>query len=353
MPPELPLKPLQLTVSVYPYGICLAVSALVVALACAVSAKKRGISPRAVSWFLVLAIPLGLVCSRLGFCVCAIDQVQCYIEEEGPAFLFDFTRGGLLIYGAVLGCTLALLLTSAITRVRVPVLADCFAVPAALMIMLRKLSDYVTGEGYGWSVADWFSGNGMSLFTLEDPSFFTRYPFAVADMYGDWRWAVFILEALIALAIMIILLCRRSDRAGGRAVLLLILYAASQAWCESLRQDSSVLKWGFIRVNQILGSAVLLAVFIACLVRMDAKKRRRRLLPGILLVMLGAVLVIGMEFALEGKISAIENMPMDVCYLISALGCGLVIWALVMVWRPVFVISKPERRGAAPVDARG
>ena len=46
--------------------------------------------------------------------------------------------------------------------------------------------------------------------------------------------------------------------------------------------------------------------------------------------------VMAMEFALEKKISAIEFMPMDVCYLLMAGGCALMIGCIVPHWRRAF-----------------
>lgn len=336
MTPELPLTPIEIgSLTVYPYGICLAAAVLICAIFAAVRVQKLADGPRRLTWFLVLALPIGLLLSRLGWCLCTFEQTVQYIEEDGILYLFQFNRGGLLIYGALAGSFLALLLSSRITRGNAAELADALAAPAMLMIFFRKLSDLVTGEGYGWPVNEWFAGEGMSLITLEDPSFFCRFPIALPDMYDGWRWAVCVFEALLALVLLFVLDRKRPLRQGGKAVLFLILYASTQLLCESMRQDA-VLRWGFVRVNQILGAILLLGLMIYGLTRLDQSTRKKVLLPGLLLLIGGFLVVTAMEFALEGKISLIESMPMDVCYLIMAGGVALTIIGSLKVWKPVF-----------------
>lgn len=320
--------------TIYPYGLAVAGSAVFALVMAALLARKHGVSEDAVSWAAVLALPLGVLGARLGYCLCAID----WVAQEGIGFFFRLTSGGYLLYGAAAGCTLALFLASRLSNVSFLKLADHFAAPAALAIALCRLAEGLAGEGFGWCVTDWFmEDGGMSVITLEDPSFFCRFPFAIADMYESWNWAVFVLEALLAMALFIALLRVSGKRPGARAVLLALGYACSQILCESLRQDA-VLRFGFVRINQIIGAVIIAAIVALCLC-MDRGVTVKRIVTSALCIVVGILIVIAMEFALEGKISAIEWMTMDICYLIMTCGCVLMFVTGVKAWKRAFVIA--------------
>lgn len=174
----------------------------------------------------------------------------------------------------------------------------------------------------------------MSLFVWEDPSILYRLPFGVADFYGSYNWAVFIFEALVAIGIAVVLYRLTVKKAGGKAVMMVLLYAATQILCESLRQDS-VLRWGFVRVNQIIGAVLIAGVLVLCFC-LTEKRDWRKFVGSFLLMLLGMGVVIAMEFALEKKISAIEFVPMDVCYTLMALACALIVGCIRPHWKRAF-----------------
>lgn len=333
---ELPLSEFTIgSLTVYPYGSFLAMSILFAAIYAAFSFRKARLGQDALIWFLLFALPLGLLFSRLSCCLCSLDQTLQYIEEDGILYLLSFNRGGLIIFGAMAGCYPALLVTARITGNNKADLADALAGPALLLIALFKVCDVVVVAGVGWPISDWFSGEGMSLFKLENPSFFNRLPFGLPDMYDGSRWAVCLLEALIALVLLAILNKYRKTRAGGKAVLMMILYTSTQLLTESMRQDA--MRWGFVRVNQIIGAILLVFLMILCTRLIAREKRNSSTVPAFGMLVGGFVIITAMEFALEGKISIIESWPMDVCYLIMACGMALTMIACLTLWKPAYL----------------
>lgn len=317
--------------TIYPYGLSMAAAAVIALLLGGFSFRRTGIRADALSWFGVLALPMGFLGARLAYCLAALDWVM----QEGFSFFFQFSRGGYMLYGALFGGALALWLTSRITGESFARMADQLAVPVMVMILLGRLAEGLVGQGYGWCVEDWFmEDSGMSLFVMEEPTFFYRLPFAVADMYDNYNWAVFIFEALCA-AVIALILCRvKVSRHGGKAVLMLLLYASAQVLCESLRQDA-VLRWGFVRINQVIG-AVLIAGILALCYGLARPRSGRRLALSIGEMVVCMLMVMAMEFALEKKISAIEFVPMDVCYLVMALSCLGLILAVLPLWKRAY-----------------
>lgn len=321
------MEPMMLgALSVYPYGLALALSAAVSLVLLA--ARCRNLKAGAASWFGMLALVLGVLCARLLYGLVRFD----WLLEKGAAQMVRFTGGGYVLYGAVLGGMLAAWLTGKITGEKPSRLLDAATAPAALMIALSRLAETLVGQGYGRYIADWFDGeSGMSLFVLENTSFFERFPFAVQDMYEEWCWAVFMLEAVFAIVLLVVMLRVHAKRDGSRAMLFLLLYAASQALCEGLREDE-VLRWGFVRVNQILSAVTVAGVLLCCCLRLKEKATRQVVLAwcGTLC---GMLLMIAMEFAVEKKIVWLEWLPMDMCYLITALSGVLMTVSILPIWK--------------------
>ena len=302
---------------VFPFGLVVALS--LTAGVC--WSRKDARDPRerkALELFWLMALPLGTLLAHVGYCLCSMDLLA---DSEG-AMLLDFTGGGYLLYGAVVGALISLPLACRRAGVSPAELADRLAGPFLLLGAACALGEGLIGAGAGWMVEDWFQPeNSMSLFASPEPegliAFFSRFPFAVRDPFYDYMaWAVFLPMA----AVMLLGLTGLRKRPGGRgdrALFSLSWYAAARVFYESLRQDD-IPKWGFVRVNQILSAVALVAVMICVFCRAG------RVRPGRIVRLLGgALLVLLMEFALEKKINMLDWMTMDLCYLVSAVGCVL------------------------------
>lgn len=316
--------------TIYPYGLCVAGAAIASLLLAGYMMKKAAVKPGTLSWFALLALPLGLLLARAGYCLCMLD----WFSYAGIEYVFHFNEGGYILYGAMLGSFIALALIARITRQPLGRLADALAAPAALMIALCRLAEPLVGEGYGWSLEYWFQeGSGMSSFALADASFFKHFPFGVQNAWGEWMWAVYLIEAMIALVICIMLLRMKNRAPGGKAALFLLLYAAMQALCESLRQDS-VLTWGFVRCNQVFSALAVALVLGICCARL-----RKACVLNWLGVIASMAVVMTMEFALEKKILFLNWMNMDLCYLVMGLACLGIILSVKPAWRKAFGVT--------------
>ena len=327
-------------IALYPFGLAIAAAVGLTVFLTNCAGHRVSVRRGTVSRLAVFCVIFGVLGARLGYCLCILDG----INEPFLPFLFRLTAGGYMLYGAMAGALGGAALTAAVTRQSFFKLTDLLAAPSALLISLARLAEGIAGEGYGWDIADWFSpDSGMSVFVLEDPSFFCRFPFGVSDMYGSWNWSVFIFEALIAAAIFLFLQKKSYTRPGGKTCLFLLLYAASQILCESMRQDA-VLRFGFVRVNQVVSAILLMALAIFLPVKNEGRVSLRTLLPvfGLLLCFL---LITAMEFAIEKKISQIEWLPTDLCYLIIAIACVGIAALIYPQWKRFF--DPPQNRSKA------
>ena len=317
----------------YRFGLVLAASALVGLLLMQALSKKHDLKPGTVSWFAVLAIPLSVLCARVGYCLVSIN----WLLDRGFSFFWQFNRGGYMLYGALLGGVLAGCITAKITRQPLGNILDAASAPTALMIAACRMAEPLVNLGYGYDIEEWFDPfEEKSMVAWEDPSILYRFPLGQRNYYGVWCFAVYLPEAITALVIFMILLFLKKRRPGGKALLFLLLYAGTQPFWESMRQDA-VLKWGFVRANQLFSGIAVLLVLILCWRLLSKSQRRPALLFGSLVgILLSSGLVMAMEFALEQKISFLTWMRMDVCYAVMALGCLGLIFSVFPVWKKAF-----------------
>ena len=284
-----------------PYAVC-----VVAAIACGLLllwiTSRSKLKSGTVSTLGVLILPLGLVFARLFH----VAGDWYWYEAAGLDSILRLWEGGYALWGAILGGILAVLIAARITGQPCADLFDACAAPAALFIAVCRFAEYpFTGQGIGMGV---------------DPdSVFCRFPFAVINEWDEWYWAIFMLEGVIAVIILVVLLA--SGRGSGdKARLFLILYSAAQITCESLRRDQ-YLVWSFVRVSELTAALVLLGLIIAALVRRHGPDRKDW--GRIILFLVCICVVIGMEFA-KDKLPA---LPIWSCYAIMAAASALMGYA--------------------------
>lgn len=240
--------------------------------------RGAGLARGAFGRMAALSVALGAMGAR-GYYVLAHDVMQGY---PGGALLCAQPYAYAMC-GAVLGVLAAAALTARLTRCPTGALLDA-ATPAGLaMIALARMAELLAD--FGW-------GPMIGLEALR------RFPVGVRDAFGEWRYAVFILEALCAVGV----LAYAARGRGGRFSGALTLWAATQIVCESMRAET--LRWGFVRVQQVQCALLMLAVLVW------RTRRSGRFRAGAWAgFACGALAVAAMEFALDKG-----NWPRAACY---------------------------------------
>jgi phosphatidylglycerol:prolipoprotein diacylglycerol transferase len=278
--------------------------------------KKHGLRCDTAEIFALLALPLGLIGARAFYCLARLD----YYIEMGLSEIFMLWHGGYALWGAVGGAVIAAILTAKITKQPCVKLLDALAAPAALMIMLGRLAELTNGEGKGLEVVN---------------PIFQRFPFALYNAdYEMWFWAICVFEAAAALAILVVLLAKKSGRDGDKAKLFLILYCASQILMEALRADN-FLHWTrvFIRVSQLTAVLVLAGMMFCALRRWrkapaEARLPKKQVIIGWVVFLICVGVSIWMQFAVQKS----AYIPAWLCYMVMgvcAVGFGVTAHRLV------------------------
>ncbi len=241
---------------VYAFGLCLAAAVLAGAYWLRRRAAGRGYAPGTTSVFVLWALVLSLVFSRLLYCLLRWEQIAYDWDGlfRGYAVLLQTQAGGFTLYGAFLGIPLAALIAARHARQPFAALMDWAAPVCALVLALGRGAEILGGGGFGAEVM---------------PDALMFFPVAVYnDWLGAWNYAVFMAEAAAALIILSVLLRleRKPHRTGDLALYFLLYYGASQLVLERFRRDD-FLAWGFVLVAQVICVACLVSVALVAVVR--------------------------------------------------------------------------------------
>ncbi len=229
------------------YGVIIASGMMLGVMLGILRARRRGWTADLMLDFILIAIPLAIVGARLYYVAFEWEQYAGNL-----ASIFAINKGGLAIYGAVIGGFLAAFIFSKAAKFPFLKLIDLVIPSLILGQAIGRWGNFINQEAFG------------ALVTNPNLQFF---PLAVYIQYlGEWHQATFFYESFwnIILLTVTLLIARKGVKDGTLLAVYFIGYGTGRAIIEGLRTDSLYL-FGSIRVSQAL-SAVLVAVGILLLV---------------------------------------------------------------------------------------
>lgn len=257
---------------------------------------KKGVLPQCLLMG-ALGTVFGVVLAKLVYYLAMINYMMMYGWLQS---LVDVTMGTFSYYGGVAGFCLGVVLTARLTHERPMALLDAFAPAGVLLAALARFGEIFL-EGVGT--------RDFLYWELPEHCFF---PLAVSNEYGEWLYAVFMLEGLLTLCVFVLCVTCFKQQRFLRALFYLCLL---QILCESLRTDSFT--WLFVKVEQLICMLGLAGVLLVYCIKTPVQGFRRWL-PIAYCFPVAAVFVV-LEFALNGKIP----MGKPLCYAIMIAGLVL------------------------------
>jgi len=258
---DLNLFGLEFNIAWYAVIICLGIVAgMFIAY---LLAKKRGYKYDVIIDFLIIALPLAVICARL-----------YYVFSEWSYYSRDLSKiiavweGGLAIYGAVIGAVIAAVIFCKWKKVPIGDILDFGGIGLIIGQAIGRWGNFVNQEAFGEPVTElsqqWFpyavhidgrhsavmAENGV-LVNL-DPC-----PF-------EWHQATFFYESmwnLLVFGFLVYFAWKLCKRRGNVFAWYLLLYGAGRSWIEGLRTDSLWLIPGVVRISQAL--AIVLVILSA------------------------------------------------------------------------------------------
>lgn len=241
-------------ISIYWYGIILALAFLLAVLLAVRQSKKFGIEPDHILDMVLFAAPVAIVTARLYYVIFSWD-----LFKDNLLDVVNTRKGGLAIYGAVIGALLVAWIFTRKKKIDFFNLVD-FCVPYLILAQgIGRWGNFVNEEAFGSKTDLPWRMNG----TIPD-----AYLNSLPESIDLSKWGVhptFLYESLWCIAVFLFLLWfRHRKKAVGEVFFLyLILYGFERFFVENLRTDSLMI--GGLdgqRISRLL-SAALVIVFTA------------------------------------------------------------------------------------------
>ena len=224
------------------YGVVIALG-LILAVAYALRQKKHfGLTEDQLLDGVLIIVPISIICARLFYCIFEWDAYK-----DDPVSILYIWKGGLAIYGAVIGALTSVFVYCRIRKISVGATMDLTVLGFLIGQAIGRWGNFFNREAFGAATESFFR---MGLYNIRTEAFEYYHPTFLYE--SVWNAAGFVLLHFLSKH-------RRYD--GQIALGYVAWYGLGRTFIEGLRMDS--LYWGPFRVSQMLAAV---SCFIAVVV---------------------------------------------------------------------------------------
>ena len=232
------------------YGVIIAVGMVLGVILAIYRARKQGLKDDLIFDFILLALPIAIVCARGYYVVFEWNSYSGDILS-----IFKIWEGGLAIYVGVLGGLITAILFCRHRKFPLFRFLDLVVPSLVLGQAIGRWGNFVNQEAFG---------------NLVENSSLQFFPYAVyIDALGEWHQATFFYESMwnICLLVVMLIVSRKEPKTGTLTCMYFVFYGLGRFLIEGLRTDSLYIISG-IRASQvlslllILGGMLLYVVFV-------------------------------------------------------------------------------------------
>jgi phosphatidylglycerol:prolipoprotein diacylglycerol transferase len=214
------------------YGLLIASAILLASFILQREGKKRSLYSDIGLDMILYAVPLGVLGARIYYVLFSVEQ---YLHQ--PWKILAVWKGGLAIYGGIIGGFIGLLLLAKKKTISILVLTDMALPPVLLGQSIGRWGNFFNQEAYGAIIAN---------------TSFQFFPLGVF-IDGQWYYATFFYESIWnLLAAMALFYLQKKTRksAGFVTIFYFLFYGLGRSIIEPLRTDSLML--GPLRISQLI-----------------------------------------------------------------------------------------------------
>ncbi len=233
------------SLSIYIYGILIAVGLLLAVLYAWRRCRQFGIKENDLTDGILWILPLAVVCARLYYCIFTWDEYK----DDLIRLLFIW-EGGLAIYGGVIGAAIGVVVHCLVKKIKIPALLDMVALGFLIGQCIGRWGNFFNREAFG---ADTESFLRMGLFNTYTQTWEYHHPTFLYE--SVWNLLGFVLLHFLS---------KKRKYDGQIALGYAAWYGLGRAFIEGLRTDS--LYWGPFRVSQMLAVVSCIAAVVVMMV---------------------------------------------------------------------------------------
>ena len=230
------------------YGVCIAVGLLLAVLYGCLRSKEFGFKQDDIMDGVLIVVPIAVVFARLYYCVFEWDMYKA-----DPVSVLYIWKGGLAIYGGVIGAVLGVTLFCLVKKIKLPALLDLVALGFLIGQSVGRWGNFFNREAYGAETTN-FLRMGLLLTADRVPTTEMHY-FHPTFLYESlWNICGFVLLHFLS---------KRRKYDGQIALGYAAWYGLGRAFIEGLRTDSLYIPGSdTLRVSQLLAAVTCFAAVV-------------------------------------------------------------------------------------------
>ena len=237
--------------SIHFYGVIIAVGLILAVLYGWKRSKEFGIKSDDITDGVLWIVPFAILCARLYYCVFRWTE-DGYGED--PLSILYIWKGGLAIYGGVIGAVIGVTIFCIYKKIKLPALLDLVALGFLIGQAIGRWGNFFNREAYG-SETEIFLRMGLML-TPDRMHINTTLYYHPTFLYESlWNIAGFALLHFLS---------KRRKYDGQIALGYAAWYGLGRALIEGLRTDS--LYWGPFRVSQLVAALSCAAAVVVLMI---------------------------------------------------------------------------------------
>ena len=215
------------------YGLIIAIGLMLAVVYGCKRAKQFGMSVDDLTDGVLFIVPFAIICARLYYCIFSWKD---YADD--PISILYIWKGGLAIYGGVIGAGIGIVVFSLVKKIKVGAVLDITSLGFLIGQSIGRWGNFFNREAFG-AETDSFLRMGLThkitgQITYYHPTFLYE---------SVWNAAGFVLLHFLS----------KKRKFDGQIVLgYLAWYGLGRTFIEGLRLDS--LYWGDFRVSQLLAA---------------------------------------------------------------------------------------------------
>ena len=234
------------------YGLCIALGLLLAVLYACKRSKQFGIKQDDIMDGVLWIVPFAVLCARAYYCVFEWDMYK-----DDPISVLYIWKGGLAIYGGVIGAAIGVAVHCKFKKIKLPALLDLVALGFLIGQSIGRWGNFFNREAFG-AETDSFLRMGLMLTPDRMPDYVMNYYHPTFFYESVWNVAGFVLLHFLSKK-------RRYD--GQIALGYLAWYGLGRAFIEGLRTDSLYIPGSdTLRVSQLLAAATCFAAVVVLVI---------------------------------------------------------------------------------------
>ncbi len=231
--------------------------------------KKEGISSDDLLDFVIYAIPFSIIGARLYYVLTSGGSYESFID------VIAVWRGGIAIYGAVIGGALTVFIVSKIKKIPFFKIADVCCPALLLGQGIGRWGNFCNGEAFGHLDRIEFLGKSVAT-PFFDKDYFLAMSVKSEASGNIWLSChpTFLYESVWSIigVILLLTLYRKKHFTGQITLSYLAWYGLGRFFIEGLRADSLMLFGTNVRVSQLL-ALITFIVSLAIIIYVNLKNK--------------------------------------------------------------------------------